>query len=197
MLDVPGDGFIAQVSEVVSSPIPLQTGNVQTIKQALHRRKWRRPDLVEKWVAYRTHRLGEFFSLFGSAGAAPNDAAHLLDVEVRREHRSGWDNKKSKKAAHVLRSFLDEVTIGTEDSCCLFKRPERRAELNHADRMEPELEGGDYAEVSTPATYGPEQVRILFIARGYKTPIGQNHVHREQSVDSQAIYAGEIDDSPA
>src|SRR5215467_5223329 len=32
VLDMPGDGFFAQFGEVVSSPIPLQPGNVEAVK---------------------------------------------------------------------------------------------------------------------------------------------------------------------
>lgn len=147
MLD---NGFIAQFGEVVGAPVPLQARHKQSVEHALYDRERRRPDVMEKWVTDRLHRLQGFFGFFGRGGATPNNPAYFLEMEMLREHGRGRDNQKCKIATDVLRCFLDEIAISAKNGCRFLKRPESRTELDGTDRVELEFEGSNHAEVPAP-----------------------------------------------
>ena len=91
-------------------------------------------------------------------------------VEMLGEHRGGRDDKESEKAAHLLGSLLDEVSIGAEDIRGLVERPECRAEVDHINRMEPKFEGSDHSEVPATAAHRPKQIGILLTVAVTKLP---------------------------
>ena len=105
------------------------------------------------------------------------------------------DDKESKETTYVFRGFLDEVSIGAEDRRSLFNGPERRAELDDIDRMEAKFEGSDHAEITASSTYGPEEVGVLVGVCGHEAAVRQDHVHREQIIDCQAVAAGQVADA--
>jgi hypothetical protein len=60
--------------------------------------------------------------------------------------------------------------------------------------MKPESKRGYYAEISTAATQSPEQIRVLFGAGFHKFPVGQYYISREQIIDAQSTFAGQVPD---
>ena len=69
------------------------------------------------------------------------------------------------------------------------RRHEQRAAEDLADRVEPELEAGDDAEVAAATADRPEQVRVRVLARGDLPPIGGDDLDRDEGVDGQAVLA--------
>ena len=61
--------------------------------------------------------------------------------------------------------------------------------VDRADRMQPERERGDHAEVAAAAAHRPEQVGVLLGAGRDEAAVGQHHVGRQQVVDGQAVLA--------
>src|SRR5690606_10075304 len=57
------------------------------------------------------------------------------------------------------------------------------------NRRKPERELRDDAEISTPATDAPEQVRMLALACGDDTTIRHHDLGREEIVDGQTVFA--------
>src|SRR5208337_1547698 len=103
----------------------------------------------------------------------------FLKVEMLRKHRRGRDDEESKKPAYILRSAFDEVPIRAQNRRSFLERPERRAELDHIDRMQLKFERSHHSEISATATDRPKDVVIFFAVCRHKAPIGQHHVHRE------------------
>ena len=56
-------------------------------------------------------------------------------------------------------------------------------------RMEPELEGGDDAEIAAAAAQSPKEVRVLGVAGAHKLPVGGDDVGRDEIVDRQSEFA--------
>jgi len=125
--NVPGNRFLAQVGEVVSAPIPLQSGYIQRVKEALHNREGRRPHLVQEGMAECSHRLERLLRLFRRGRAAPHHAAYCLHVQMSGEHRGGRHDEEREKAVDVFGGLLDEVAIGAEDLGGLVERPDSPA----------------------------------------------------------------------
>ena len=57
------------------------------------------------------------------------------------------------------------------------------------DRMRPELERGDDAEVAAAATYRPEQIVVLASAGGDDAAVGKYDLRGEQVVERKAVFA--------
>ncbi len=57
------------------------------------------------------------------------------------------------------------------------------------DRMQPEPEGRDDAEIAAAAADRPEQVRVLLRARMHDRAVGRHQLGREQVVDRQPVLA--------
>src|SRR6185437_14403417 len=106
-LRVAGNGFIAQLGEVVGTPIPLQAGNEQHVERALRGWKWNGPDVLEKRITQCAYRLNSFLEFFGRAVVAPHDCAHFFEVKMLGKHRRGWHREESEEASYFLWSLLD------------------------------------------------------------------------------------------
>jgi hypothetical protein len=63
--------------------------------------------------------------------------------------------------------------------------------------MQPEQEGGDDAEVASPAADGPEEVGILVRAGAYLLAARENDVGFEQVVDRKPAFAGQMAEAAA
>src|SRR6185312_5313895 len=140
-LRVAGNGFIAQLGEVVGTPIPLQAGNEQHVEGSLRGWKWNGPDVLEKRITQCAYRLNSFLEFFGRAVVAPHDCAHFFEMKMLGKHRGGWHGKESEEASYFLWSILDEIAPGAQDGCSFFQGPESRAEANSANRVQAEFEG--------------------------------------------------------
>src|SRR5208337_2506108 len=135
MFDVPGNGFIAQLGEVVGPPVPLQAGNKEAVEEALYDWKRRRTDVIEERLAQGSHGLERRLSLFEGPGTTPNDSANVLKMKGLGEYGSRGNHEKSKEAVHVRGRVYDKSAIGAEDVRSLFHRPKCGPEVNHIDRM--------------------------------------------------------------
>ena len=74
---------------------------------------------------------------------------------------------------------------------------EHRPAVDVADRVQPEGELGDDAEVAAAAAERPEQVRVLLLARGDDGAVGRDDLGGQQVVAGQAVAAAEVADAAA
>src|SRR5436190_22802565 len=116
-------------------------------------------------------------------------------MEIFGKHRRRRNDQKRKEAVHVFGGFDNEFPIGLQNVCRLLQRPERWAELDHANRMQPELERSHYAEVSATPTNGPEQVIVLLRACRDESSVRKHHVDRQQVINREAIAARKVADA--
>jgi len=70
--------------------------------------------------------------------------------------------------------------------------PGDRPGEDHADRVELEHETGDDAEIAAAAAERPEQVGVLFLARGDEAAVGEHNIGLDQIVDGEAVFARQI-----
>src|SRR5690606_38489586 len=71
-------------------------------------------------------------------------------------------------------------------------------ELGHPDVTDLrglQLEGGDDADGEAGAPRRPEQVGVLLLARADDAAVGEDHLHRPDVVDRQAVGAAEEADA--
>jgi hypothetical protein len=61
--------------------------------------------------------------------------------------------------------------------------------------MQPERERRDDAKIAAAAAKSPEQIRILIGIRFYEFAVRQDDIGREQIVDAQSAFPGEMTDT--
>src|SRR5262245_57690435 len=101
---------VAQLIHEVSTPVPLQTRWIQSIKHALQRWMRERADQIERRRPEATDGLESCLSLLLSAGIAPHNTTHYLVVQMFRE---GWPRRygqESEEAIHIVRRLGDKLT---------------------------------------------------------------------------------------
>ena len=73
-----------------------------------------------------------------------------------------------------------------------LQRPEHRPGVEVLDRVQPEEERGDDAEVAAAAAQRPEEIGVLRLAGGDEAAVGEHDVGLEQIVDGQPELAREV-----
>ncbi len=113
-------------------------------------------------------------------------------MQILRERWRRRDDEDAEPAVEVLRRLGDEVAIPPHDLGGLVNRPEGRPADHRADRMQPEEERRDDAEVAASTPDRPKEIRMLVGVGRDKAAIGQDDVHGQQVVDGQAIFARQV-----
>ena len=96
-------------------------------------------------------------------------------------------NPLRSRSACAMNSSYEAHDLGG-----LLERPEGRAGDHGADRVQPEPERSDDAEVAAAAAESPQQVGVLLLACLDHAAVGQDHVRLEQVVDREAAPAGQV-----
>ena len=129
---------------------------------------------------------------------APDDGAHLLEMQLLREVRHGRHGQRREEPVHRARRRREEVPVPAQDLRELLDRPHRRAgDDGRSDRVRAELELRDDAEVPAAAAQRPEQLRVLVGARVHPRAVGQHHLGADEAVDGEAEAAREVADAAA
>ena len=130
-------------------------------------------------------------------GVAPDDATHLLVVQMLRERWPGRHREKRKEAVDVAGRFRHEAAIPPHHVGCILERPEHRSRVVRLNRMGLEQQRRHDAEVAAAATHRPEQIGVLPGTRGHEPAVSQHDVHGEQVVDGEAALTRQMTDSAA
>ena len=126
-----------------------------------------RCDAVHERLADGEHRRHRLLGLLVGADDAPDDPAHLAQVDLLRERRRRAAPCGSRRTPLAFaRQRRQELAVGGEQLGGLLDRPERRPADDVGDRVRLERELGDDAEVAAAAAQRPEQLRVLVGARG-------------------------------
>src|SRR6185437_2376443 len=150
------DRFVAQFVDKIGLPIPLKTGNVETVEHALQHRKRHRREKLKGWPPEIAQWLEKLVCLFRRTVVTPNDQAHLFEMQSLRKRGPGRDRVKSEEAADLLRRANDKFPIPLHDLHCIFQLPEHWASANHLNGMCLELKRSDNPEISAASTNRPE-----------------------------------------
>ena len=113
--------------------------------------------------------------------------------------RLGWDERHRRRHHHVRdRGELVGRRLGLIDESgddVGRRREEQHPAPDGADRMQAELQPGHDAEVASPTTDRPEEVRLRVGVGAHESPVGGHDVGGEQAVDRQAVLADEEPDA--
>ena len=193
VFQVQGNGLVAEFVEEVGAPVPLQPGRVERIEQAVQHREGDRPGHIHRRRAKFPNRFEDFLGLVDAAGVAPGDHAHLLQVVLARgtSGRAGWSQSQTSRSDPPGRSRSDPARTSA---------PSRHArETRRSGRRRPcrPVRPWNRKEVTTPKL--PPPPRTAQNRSGFcscvgsdKAPVGQNHVHAQQVVDGQAVFACQV-----
>ena len=92
----------------------------------------------------------------------------------------------------LVRGFGDELAVALQHRLRLGDRVDDEAAQHVGpDRVEPELEAGDHAEVAAAAAESPEQVRVLGRARAHHLTCRSHDLGGLEVVDRHAVLATE------
>ncbi len=191
------DGLVVQVDEEVGLPVPLEARREERVEQGLQHGPRNRPSDVDRWRAKRPNRREPLGSRLQWTRVAPYDHTHLLHLILLGEGRHRRHRYEAEPAVDVLGRATNEVAPERHQLGRLFERPENRSAVHRADRVQPEEERGDDAEVAAAAAHRPEQVGVLIRIGGDEAAVGEHHIHLEQVVNRQAERAREVADAAA
>ena len=198
VLDVEGDGLVAQVLDEVRPPVRLDSGREQRVEHALEGRERQRADEIdERCPERRTDGFEPFLRVLDRPGVAPHDCDHGLRPERLRERWPWWHVQEREEATEVLGCLGHEVAVPAEHVGREGDRPDHGARVDGIDRMQPEQERRHDPEVATTAPDRPEQVGVFLRARGDGAGIGENELRREHAVDRQPESTGQVTDPAA
>ena len=117
------------------------------------------------------------------AHVAPDHPAHLAQVDLLREWRSGRHDGEREEAVELPWSSRQELAVDREDLRGGFNRPERRASDDGPHLVQAEQERGHHAEVAAAAPDRPVQVGVLVGVRDDLLPAREDDLGLEQVVD--------------
>src|SRR5580693_5837292 len=124
MLYVETDSLITQFFDEVGFPVPLQTGRIKAVKHALQHGKRHGSEKFEGWRPEAPQRPENLIRLSQRSVVAPDQAAHLLEVQSFRKGRPGRDGKKCKEAVDLSGRLDDEFAIPLHDIRGLIQVPQ-------------------------------------------------------------------------
>lgn len=143
-------------------------------------------------------RAQHLLPLLHRSGVAADHHHHGFPVQFGRQVRGLRSLAVDDGRGQLVRYGGDPFAVEAQQPRRFGHRPDDRAGQHHrAERMEPELELGDDAEVPAAAAHAPEEVRVLVLARLDPAPVGGDQVHREQLVDGEPVLAHQPADPAA
>ncbi len=192
------DGLVGDLVDEVGAPVPLLALGVERVEHALEPGERDVVRAVQDRLGERVHQRRHVLDgLLLAAEVAPDDAAHLAQVDVLGERRSRRDRVVAEEAVELARSVGDEVAVGGEHLDALLDRPEGRSGEHGVHLVCPEPERGDDPEVAAAAAQRPEEVGVLVGARRHLTAVREHDLGVEQVVDAEAVLAREVPEPAA
>src|SRR6476620_12031376 len=110
------------------------------------------------------------------------------------ERRSWRHSEKSEEASQISRSRWNQIAIPFHYVGCFAQFVEHRTAIDGVDRMQLECERSHDAKIAAAAAKRPEQIRIFVSVGFHKFAVRQDDVSREQIIDAQTAFAGEVTD---
>src|SRR3954454_14912781 len=123
MLDMQSDSVVIKLFHEVRLPVPLQARRIEAIEHTLQHWKRHGGKEFEGRPPEAAQRLQYFIRLLQRPVVAPDQGAHLPEVQLFRERRSGRHGEKSKEAADLFRSLHNELAIPPHDVGSLIQIP--------------------------------------------------------------------------
>ena len=118
-------------------------------------------------------------------------------MEMLREVRRRRHDEKDEKAADVFRCRRDILAIPFHHLGSVLRFPKHRTGIVRMDRMRPEEERGDDAEVAPAAADRPVKILVFLGAGVDEAAVGQHHVCGQNIVNCQAALACQVSEPAA
>jgi len=192
------DGFIAQFREIVRLPIIARARRQQRVEGLLPGAIRLHADEFPQRLSEMPHRLDRLSPGLRVAGVKERKRDDPGAVHLRRKKRKRGGLAKHRPDRGLLALSLDELTVLPERRGRLLQGiHDQAAQHAGAERVKPEFESRDDAEIPAASPQGPEQIRVLFPVRPHETAVCGDHVHRQKIIDRHAMLAREPSEPPA
>src|SRR5215211_2243661 len=113
------------------------------------------------------------------------------------KRRSWRDSEKGEETIQIIRRRWNEMAIPFHHVGCFAQLVEHWAAVDRVDRMQLECKRSDDAKIAAAAAKRPEQIRIFVGGGFHKFAVRQDDISREQIIDAQTAFAGEMTDAAA
>jgi hypothetical protein len=197
VLEVGGDGVVAQLGHEVGLPVVLQAGRDQSVEGGVQRRVRHGPDVLGHHRGHVVQRLEGGLALVQWARPAGHEGQEGLAVPVLGDERQRRGDLPGREPAELLGGVGDELAVEAQHGLGVVQLEEHGAAVDVLDRMQLELQRGDHAEVAAAPAQRPEQVLVLLLAGHQEAAVGGHHVGRDQVVAGQPEPAGQVADAAA
>src|ERR1700721_2804734 len=105
------DRFVGKRTDEIGLPVPLHSGRIETIMQALQYWMRYRADQVERGSLEPSDWLEHHPRVLQGSGVAPNDFAHFRVVQMLGERRPRRDSEESKEPVDVIGGLGDKAAV--------------------------------------------------------------------------------------
>lgn len=175
------DGFIWELVDVISLPVPLHSSGKEGIEQRLNSSEWHRTrELEDRSGQIISDGLDMLLSLLSRSIVARNKGADFPSPDVLRERRGRRDILETKEGRHLaVLEVLGVIAIPLHDGGSIFLSEEDGSTKYHVDRLGLEEKTCHNAKVPSSTSNRPKEIRMLALTRSHQGPIGQNHVDFE------------------
>ena len=175
------DGFIWELVDVISLPVPLHSSGKEGIKQRLNSREWHGTRELEDRSG---QGIGDGFdlllSLLSRSIVARNKGADFPSPDVLRERRGRRNILETEEDRHLaVLEVLGVIAIPLHDGCGIFLSEENGTSKYHVDRLGLEEKTCHNTKVPSSTSNRPKEIRVLALTRSHQGPIGQNHIDFE------------------
>src|SRR5262249_51583918 len=94
--------------------------------------------------------------------------------------------EKGKKTVDGFWRRGDETAVPAQHFRRVFKRPKHGSRIDGVERMCSKLKRRHDTEISAATTHGPEQIGVFLSVGLHEPPVGQHHLHLQQTIYGQA-----------
>ena len=175
------DGFIWELVDVISLPVPLHSSRKEGIKQRLNSCEWHGTRKLEDRSGQGiSDGLDMLLSLLSRSIVARNEGADFPSPDVLRERRGRRNILETEEDRHLaVLEVLGVIAIPLHDSCGIFLSEENGTSKYHVDRLGLEEKTCHNTKVHSSTSNRPKEIRVLALIRSHQGPIGQNHIDFE------------------
>ena len=162
------DRLVGELLDVHRLPVVLQPARQQRVEERVERGVRHRADHLGDRPGHVAELLQHRLALGVVAGPARDHDEERLAHPVLRDERQRRREVPGRVAAVLPRRVDDEVRKYAAGRRRVGELEEHQPGVDVADRVQPERERGDHAEVAAAAAQRPEQVRVLGLAGGHR-----------------------------
>ena len=164
------DGFIWELVDVISLPVPLHSSGKEGIKQRLNSCEWHGTRELEDRSG---QGIGDGFdmllSLLSRSIVARNKGADFPSPDVLRERRGRGNILETEENRHLaVLEVLGISAIPRHDGCGIFLSEEDGTSKYHVDWLGLEEKTSHNAKVPSSTSNCPEEIRMLALTRSHQ-----------------------------